>query len=503
MEASPGRWLLIFSAVYFLSEICANAHRSFWFDEFFASYLADLPSFGSIWSLIGQGIELNPPLPFWIIWIVHHTVGRGEIMSRMPAVIGFWVMCLCLYHFVRRRTDTLHGFIGLLLPLFTYTAWNANEARGYGMLLGFSGLALLCWQTYADHVRRPIALVGLAVGIAGAVSCHYHAVYLAGALALGEAIRTADRKRVDVPVWVAFVLGVSPLAFYLPLIRTAQKALHTFWTPPLADFLYSSYADLLGPITIVLFLFLALLARSPDLDRVEWRPAAFPRHELAVALALFAMPLVLYLSTYVATMGFYTRYVQEVVIGAVIIAAVFVYRIGGSSRSFRELWVSLLVCFCFVPWAIWQVSKIVLMPPAGHRILYSLDLAKEPGWPVVVDSDNDFLASYHYASPEVRARLFMLADAPSAVRYNGGDTAMRSLELAQTFRDLHVVDYHKFISEHRVFLLARTKGASWITQKLLADGADLRLLELRKELGFFAEDRLLYRVTVAQPSETK
>jgi Dolichyl-phosphate-mannose-protein mannosyltransferase len=494
MQSAPGRWLAIFSIVYLVAEICGNARRAFWLDELVTSYLADLPSFPRIWTLIAQGIELNPPLPFWITWAIHHTLGRGEFLTRLPAVLGFWLMCLCLYHFVRRRTDALHGFLALLFPLFTYTAWNANTARGYGLLLGFSGLALLCWQLATDGVRRPLALVGMAVAIAGAVSCHYYALYVAGALALGEAVRTLDRKRLDIAVWAALAAGISPMALYWPLFRAASQAMHTFWVHPSIESMYRSYADVLGPTAIILFLFLALAVWMPDLNRTEWRPATLRRHELVTILMLTAMPLAVYLSTFVAPVGFYTRYVQPVVLGATVLVAMFAYRIGGASDRFRKLWVTLLVWFCFLPWTLWQISKIFVTPQP--EILHSLNIDREPNLPVVVDSDNDFLVSYHYAAPGVRARLYMLADVPSAVQYLGGDTSLRSLQLVQTFRDVHVVDYHRFIAAHREFFLARTEGASWIAQKLIADGAELRLVELKKDPGTFAEDNLLYRVTI-------
>ena len=498
IESAPGRWLLIFSLVYLVAETCASARQPFWLDEIITSYLADLPSATRIWPLISQGIELNPPLPFWIAWAVRHTLGPGEVMARLQAMVGFWLMCVCLYHFVRRRTDQLHGFLALLLPLFTYTSWSADKARGYGLLLGFSGLALLCWQLAADRIGRPLSLAGIAVGIAGAVSCHYYALYVAAALALGEAVRTFDRKRVDTSIWFAFAVGGSPLVIYLPLIRTAAKGLRTFWIPPAAEYLYSSYADLLGPTTIVLFLFLAITIWNSGLNQEQWKPGTLGRHELFTILALAAMPLVVYLTTFVAPVGFYSRYVQPVVLGATVLLSVFAYRIGGASERFRNLWVTLLVGFCLLPWAIWQTAKIVLMPRPGTVLLHSLDISQEPNLPVVVDSDNDFMMAYYYAPPEVRARLYMLADIPSAVRYLGADTSLRSLQLGQTFRDIHVVDYHEFIATHGEFLLARTLGAGWITQKLLADGASLRLVEFKKELGTLANDNLLYHVRIAQ-----
>src|SRR5438874_1998081 len=99
LAASPNVFLAIFTVVYTIGMACMNLRRSLWIDELIMSDLSDLPSIRDIWPLIGKGIELNPPLPFWITWVVHHTLGKGEILTRLPACIGFWVMCICLYHF--------------------------------------------------------------------------------------------------------------------------------------------------------------------------------------------------------------------------------------------------------------------------------------------------------------------------------------------------------------------------------------------------------------------
>src|SRR5947209_7813477 len=86
LEATPGHYLLLFTAIYLFAEYCGNRRRQFWIDEIFTYDLANLPSIRQIWPLIRQGIELNPPLPFWITWVVHHTLGRGEFVSRLPSI---------------------------------------------------------------------------------------------------------------------------------------------------------------------------------------------------------------------------------------------------------------------------------------------------------------------------------------------------------------------------------------------------------------------------------
>ena len=498
LEASPRFFLFLFSIAYFVGICCMNHRRAFWIDELVLSELADLPSISQIWPLIEKGIELNPPLPFWLTWILHHVVGKGEIITRLPAAIGFWVMCLCLYHFVRRRSDVLHGFIALLLPIFTYSIGEATWARGYGIMLGFTGLAVLSWQLARDGVRRPYALAGLALSLAGAVSCHYYAVYLAGALALGEIERVRAGGKSDFPVWGALAAGLSPLILYLPLLRSAARGLENFWVAPLPQFLYEAYVDLLGPITMVLFLLLGFILRhrSGEADEPRWTPATLKPEELVVAMVLTAMPLLVFIGGMVSSLASYPRYVQPVVMGFTILTVLFAYRVGGNDRQFRLQAISLLVWVCFTPWLLWQIGVASFSGKLGDNYLYAIDLKVEPQLPLVVDNEVDFAGLFHYATPLTRERLFMLSDRKGAVEFLGSDTGLRTLDLLQTVHDTHVVDYSRFVREHREFLIARTRVGSWITQKLMKDGATVELVRFDKGKGTFTPETLLFRVTL-------
>lgn len=497
LEEAPGLYLILFTVIYAATEFCSNLRRPFWFDELISYYLADLPSIGQIWPLIARGIELNPPLPFWITWVIHHTIGQGEVATRLPALAGFWLMCVCLHYFVRRRSDALHGFWAMLLPLFTYTAAEATWARGYGLMLGSSAAALLCWQLAADGIRRSLALVGLAVSVATAVSCHYYALYVAGALALGEFVRTLDRKRIDYRIWLALLTGVSPLAAYLSLMRTLPGAAHAFWIAPMVRNLYESYADLAGPMIALLLGFAAATRSAGRCDETpRWNPPTLERHEVTVCLALVAMPLAVYAGSNVTPLAFYSRYVQPAVIGFSIIVAMFVYRIGGGSRHFRNLTASLVIGICFVPWMLLQIIKPLALAPPGAPIQGWIEVPQDSNLKLVIDNENDYLILFHYAPANIREHIVFLSDRRAAVEYLGSDTGLRSLELLQTFHNVNLVDYHKFISEHREFLLERSRAGSSITQKLLTDGATMQLIRLHKGLGVFVDDRLLFRVTM-------
>ncbi|MBS1872989.1 MAG: glycosyltransferase family 39 protein [Acidobacteria bacterium] len=500
LTRSPARYLAIFTLIYILAECCQASRRRFIFDELMTSALANLPDIRQIWPLIARGMELNPPLTFWLAWILRHAIGEGEVVSRLPAVAGFWLMCLCLYAFVRRRSTPAYGFIALLLPLFTFTAWHSTLSRGYGLMLGASALALLAWQLAADGVRRGWALASIATGVAIAISSHYYSVYVALAIGLGEIARAWERRRLDPAIFAALALGLSPLAAYRQLLGgAAHHATTNFWASPAdsptADFLYESYAGLLGPVMIIVLalLVIALWRRS---DQAAWAPQALTRPEIVACAALAAMPLIVFCGAMLGPVPFYTRYVQPVVIGFTILATMFLHRIAGNSRRVTEISVALVVWCCFTPWTGWQACKLIAGKRPAAYLEFSPKLPLAQNLPIVFDGESIYLEYFHYSPPEIRRRIHALLNPQAAVRYWGSDTTQRSLLLAQATQDFHAADYHRFLAANSEFLLMRVGGESWLPQALLAEGARLQLLSLDKNLGYFEQAATVYRVTL-------
>ncbi len=119
-------------------------------------------------------------------------------------MLGFWVMCLCLFLFVSRRS-ALYGFVAMLFPLVTGAYYYAYEARPYGIVLGFS---LVCWQSAVAGYHRRLSL--LSVESCGALSNHYYALFAAPS-GFGRAVRSLSLRRLDLPVWAALGLAVTPV----------------------------------------------------------------------------------------------------------------------------------------------------------------------------------------------------------------------------------------------------------------------------------------------------
>ena len=96
-------------------------------------------------------------------------------------------------------------------------------------------LALLCWQTAADGRRRPLALLGLRVSLAAAISTHFYTVFVFLCLALGELARIVSRRRWDPAIWAAFAAGALPLLLFRPIIVAARSRSARFLEPAQPD----------------------------------------------------------------------------------------------------------------------------------------------------------------------------------------------------------------------------------------------------------------------------
>src|SRR3972149_1994188 len=179
-------WLLCGFSIVFLISTCWLASRKLmWNDELFTLYISRLPSVSDIWSALSTGADQTPPFFHIITRASFSLFGVNHVSIRLPEVLGFWVMSLCLFQFVSKRSSAIYGFVAMLFPLVTIAYSYAYEARPYGLVLAFSGLPLLCWQSAAEGRYRKLSLIGLALSLAAAVSSHYYAVLLFLPLAVG------------------------------------------------------------------------------------------------------------------------------------------------------------------------------------------------------------------------------------------------------------------------------------------------------------------------------
>src|SRR5258707_3773108 len=99
----PYRWLILLSLLYFAAIAAKAQLKPFWFDEIFTVYLSRL-DFASLWKGLSEAVDLNPPGIYLLTRLSQKTFGgEGLIVSRIPCMLGVWVMMICLYPFVSAR----------------------------------------------------------------------------------------------------------------------------------------------------------------------------------------------------------------------------------------------------------------------------------------------------------------------------------------------------------------------------------------------------------------
>src|SRR5579862_1408613 len=211
-------WILaIWTLVYFAITILRARAKPFWFDEILTLLEARQPTLSKSLHALGD-LDWMPPANHLTFYLTNKLVGSGEVAFRIPAMIAFWVFCICLYVFARRRVSIFFALMAMLLPYASVFRMYSYEARSYAIMLAFCGIALVSWQAAAEGRLRPWSLVGLAAGLFGAIAFQYWSVLLYLPLASAEAYRSIRNRRIDWPVWAAFVAGGAALVIALPTI---------------------------------------------------------------------------------------------------------------------------------------------------------------------------------------------------------------------------------------------------------------------------------------------
>lgn len=476
----------IFSILYLLGTCLLASQKLMWHDELFTFYISRLPSVSDIWSALMTGGEQIPPFFHIITRISLSLFGINELAIRLPEVVGFWLMSLCLFWFVSKRSSALYGFAAMLFPLVTEAYYYAYEARPYGIVLGFAGLSLICWQSAVEGNYRKFSLVGLAVSVAAAVSNHYYAVLLFVPLAVGEAARSISLRRLDLPIWVAFGSGLGPLLLFMPLIAQAKTHSGTFWAQPHWRSALDFYYHLLAPALLPLVMMLVLSAvysttrpRSPSGPNRDSRCTP-PFHEIAAALGFIAIPVVAFVLAKTVTGALTDRYALPSVIGFSILFAFAAYRLlDGRVIIGASLVVSLLCGFMIV-----EVRSFRSLAEAslGQGKTYEfLRSDSESQLPIVVSDLVAFMSLAHYAPQDIASRVVYLADPQASFRHFGHTSVEQNILDLKPWFGLKVEQYAPYIaSQERFLVYGGIHSGNWLLFELKP--ASMRI-ELRGRNG--------------------
>ena len=486
--------------IAFLEPSVRALFRPMWFDELFTYFISRLPSVADMLRAIPP--DGQPPLNYFLARLCLRVTSPAELAVRIPALVETTGALVAMYLFVRRRMGAIYGLMAMLVFLTGQMAYYGVEARPYGLMLGFTGLALVSWQAAADEgvrgVFRWVALTGVAAGIAGAVASHHYGIFHVGVpIGVGECVRLMRRRRLDFAMYAACAVGLSMLAVTLPFAAASHRVLldslqrsQSFWARPGGwhVFVYGEMVAWWAPLVAFGSIWVSASAAKNPERRAPLHP--FPWHETA-ALAGLALLLVVMLAVTRYVSGvFMPRYAIGSAAGvAMLIPACFArFRIGPACRATAAA-LCVVVLFGVVAATFGMQSFRVIngrMLTASEAVkgLTPLDLESVNGVePIVMASAISYLPVWWYSSDALRARLHYLADVPYAVRQPDFLPEVSLVE-DQKYVPAHVDEYRTFTTSHRRFFLyctdlprlewtkARLANEGWTFTRVYRGGAD-------------------------------
>ncbi len=488
----PFLTLAIFTAAYIPYVIARALLKPLWFDELATLFVARMDSIAKIVTVLSAGVDAQPPLSFFLVhWSTRLPIGE-LISARIPSMFGFWLMSVCVYLFAARRGPRIWAILALLFPFTTGLFFYATEARPYGLVLGFSALALLAWQSAPNSRYRPLWLIALFLSLAATICTHYYGVLVPIALGAGELARWWRRRAIGWEM-AAIAASYGVLAWLRPILSAQTSRLGVHWAKPKFAYVLEFYNSSLEPALLPIAL---LVLAVGAYEMIRRKPATLsqdnlPVEELVAALAFLLIPLSAYAVAVLVTHTYTGRYSIASLLGMSLLFCWGVRHFTGD-RTGSALVAVLVLCALLGP------EELRTLRTARHYKL-NADLQDEYPFPfngdlpIVVQDGRDFLKMARYAPPELARRLFYLADPEQSLRLEGSLGLDVSLLDLKNWFPLQVEQYRSFVMHHDRFLLFWGKPAKesligWQMTKLLEDGARLEVAKQRGQRVLFTVD---------------
>ncbi len=478
------------TVVAFLRYLTFSSRR-LWYDEIYTAIIALQPTWTNMWKAWSGGLDMQPPIFFCLTRISALLLGPHEVALRLPETLGVLLFSWCMFFFAAKRLGVLFGLSAMILPLVTDMEFYAGEARPYGLLLGFSGLALLAWRNAIENPRRRVALPLFALSLALVTSTHAYAIVSVMMFAIAELARALRQRRADWKLWICFLASLLPLPVYWFPLKTAQgiivspeRLAHWSDFPVFYEHFFHNRIALLVLFGL-LIIGLGLISRN-----AKPRLAGFPFHETVFAGVLAFLPIFTIALAVLINQRFFPRYSIFAIAGLVMVAILILDRLA-PSRQTASIVLFFLSVFLF---GMDQLRDSfnpaeVRKRDAGLAVPYA---SVPAGVPLVIASGVAFLPAEMYASDSDLARTFYLTDRDASLQYSGStifDT-LPNLERFHHFRAAFA-DYRTFTSEHKKFFAfgPYVYCDSWPIQKLKDEGA--RVVEKGHYTGELTENFLV------------
>lgn len=490
METTPLRPAHIRTALlaiilFYLLLTAAQTSRSLWHDELYTYYIAQAPTLTQLWNEIR--LDLNPPLIYLAERFSLRFFGDNLYAARIPSIIGFLIGSLCLYKFVADRLRPAYGVLAMLVFWATPFEYFATEARPYGLVIGFFGLALLAWQKAVQRQRSTASVWLLALAVSGMTCSHVLAPIYIVPFCAAELFRWYRSRCFDWAMWAALLVPLIFLFFNVPLVTRYQKGSFPAVTTANPTKVISFFYRMLEPESLSLFLALCFgLVAGFRSDRAEGRnrvngndSRSFSALEWTFIWGLCLIPVLVTVAMMRSHGVAFPRYSGPAVLLYGILFAFLLGRYTKFSRSAALVSSGVLLLFLAGSNITPVLTSIRNLRSRGAPRPPSPIVSVRPDLPLVAASGISFLELDKYADPPTISRLYYLTGRDLAIRYSHA-TIFEGMGYLTTKFPIRarVQPYQQFVADHPNFLALGNIDypEDWLLRRLRDVHASLQYL---------------------------
>jgi hypothetical protein len=281
------------------------------------------------------------------------------------------------------------------------------------------------------------------------------------------------------------------LLVYAPIIRTSAANSGTpyvyYAKPALSTSLWTFADQFLSPslvallcIGVLYFVVQAFMGSRLDSSAFRFLPNRY-RSEFALVLVFTCIPILAILLSRFGTHIVFTRYAIAGVFGIAAMLSICAWI--GFGAGTREG----IVLVCVLAGLVirdqykndWPVISAGRNTSSRLAILDRLPkVTQADSIPIVATSLEDFMQLFYYGDSHLRKRLYYIANEDLATRYIGFTFHDRMMLASAPYFGTQVVSYPSFVKENPLFyVFGPLSFPAWVVPKLLADQADLQLLQ--------------------------
>jgi hypothetical protein len=483
-SAHPWRCVGIFLAILFGISLVQSVIAKMWIDEFYTYFAVHQPTVAGVYRALKSGIDSTPPAYALLLRSLRPVLGYGVLDLRLPSIAGFCLMCVCVFAFVYRRLPALYALLAMLFACVKMLHF-ATDGRPYGLVLGLSALALLCWQAAAEGRYRSTALPILTLSLWSATALHYYSITLLIPLFAAEIVRQRSSKKFDIPMLAALAAAPLVLIPHIPLIQAQRRFIPHFYSrPSLHSFIdfYGDYARYGALLAFPLLVFLIFRARRATEPATRGSCRTMPVYEWALSIALIVLPVAIIVGSMLTIKAFVDRYVMLAVLGFSALAAALLCRIARANAAVAVFGIVLLLLGFSGKAAIGLKNAPRLHD--SEALSRMLPNAPDDGSPILVADHHQFVELSYYGNASFRNRLVYAASPELSDRYTGNDTGELVLDALSRYTSLRITTYEDFIRTNTRFLLA-ANADDWLVWQLGRSGYRVSLISEGWQPGLF------------------